>query len=127
SPVAPACRATDNRRQSHHVTPAARTAPAAWGQLPPEPQAYPDRLKVAYTRATQADPTSIVLLAGMAPNLEREGSALALNDLTYLEKLYEAGASPYFDAVAVHTYVLIAAPDDPSVPDTLNFALATQL
>ncbi len=95
---------------------------AEWGQRTPDPQAYADLLKVAYTSAKRADPTSIVILAGLAPNLEGEGSTTALNDLVYLDKLYSAGAAPYFDAVAVHAYGLLAPPDDPSGPAKLNFA-----
>lgn len=95
---------------------------AEWGQRPPDPREYADLLKVAYRRAKEADPRAEVLLAGLAPNLEREGSPNAMNDLTYLERLYDAGAAPYFDAVAVHSYGLTAPPDDPASPDKINFA-----
>jgi hypothetical protein len=33
-----------------------------------------------------------------------------LNDLQYLELMYEAGAADYFDALAVHTYGMTIAP-----------------
>lgn len=100
---------------------------AEWGSRKPDPAAYTELLKRAYTRAKEADPTITVLLAGLAPNLERETSNVALNDLTYLEQLYAVGAAPYFDAVAVHSYGLQSPPDEPSSPDTLNFARAEQL
>jgi hypothetical protein len=112
---------------SHYIIWNEPNTAAEWGQRPPDPQAYADLLKVAYARAKQADPAAVVLLAGMSPNLEREGSSLALNDLTYVSKLYDDGAAPYFDAVAVHAYGLTAPPDDPSAPNKLNFARAEQV
>ena len=100
---------------------------AEWGQRPPDPKAYADLLKIAYTRAKEADPNCVVLLAGLAPNLEHEGSTLAMNDLTFLNRLYDAGAAPYFDAVAVHAYGLTTAPNDPPAPNKLNFARVEEL
>ncbi len=99
---------------------------AEWGGRKPDPTAYTELLKRAYTRAKEADPTATILLAGLAPNLEGENSTLALNDLVYLDRLYDAGAASYFDGVAVHAYGLRAPPDAPSAPDRLNFARAAQ-
>jgi hypothetical protein len=100
---------------------------AEWGQRPPDPAAYAALLAVAYKRAKEADPNCVVLLAGLAPNLEREGSPVAMNDLTYLDRLYDTGAAPYFDAVAVHAYGLKAPPSDPADPRKLNFARAEEI
>jgi GH35 family endo-1,4-beta-xylanase len=99
---------------------------AEWGSRKPDPAAYADLVKTVYPRAKQADPTATILLAGMAPNLEGETSNIALNDLVYLDRLYDAGAAPYFDGVAVHSYGLQFPPDAPSSPDRLNFARAEQ-
>lgn len=100
---------------------------AEWGSRKPDPLAYMELLKRAYIRAKQADPNAEILLAGMAPNMEGENSNIALNDLVYLDRLYDAGAAPYFDGVAVHSYGLQSPPDAPSAPDRLNFARAEQL
>jgi GH35 family endo-1,4-beta-xylanase len=108
-------------RISHYIIWNEPNTAAEWGQRPPDPEGYAELLRVAYTRAKEADPNAIVLLAGLAPNLEREDSPVAMNDLTYLERLLIAGAGSYFDAVAVHTYGLTASPDDPPAPDKLNF------
>lgn len=99
---------------------------AEWGSRKPDPAAYAALLKTLYPRAKQADPSATILLAGMAPNLEGETSNIALNDLVYLDRLYDAGAAPYFDGVAVHSYGLQSPPNDPSAPDRLNFARAEQ-
>jgi polysaccharide biosynthesis protein PslG len=114
-------------RISHYIIWNEPNTAAEWGQRPPDPQAYTDLLKLVYTRAKQADPNCVIMLAGLAPNLEREGSPNALNDLTYLQDVYSAGAKPYFDAVAVHAYGLTASPDEPSAPNKLNFARAEQI
>jgi polysaccharide biosynthesis protein PslG len=94
---------------------------AEWGFRPVDPEAYTELLKVAYTRAKEADPTILVLAGALAPTLEPEGSELAMNDLIYLERMYAAGAGDYFDILAAHAYGLKFPPDDPSAPDALNF------
>jgi GH35 family endo-1,4-beta-xylanase len=114
-------------RISHYIIWNEPNTAAEWGQRPPDPQAYTDLLKVAYTRAKQADPNCTVLLAGLAPNLERQGSTTALNDLVYLDELYQDGAAPYFDAVAAHAYGLQASPDDPSAPNKLDFSRVEEI
>lgn len=114
-------------RISHYIIWNEPNIASEWGQRTPDPRGYAELLQVAYKRAKQADPDCIVLLAGLAPNLEREGSSVAMNDLTYLEKVYEAGAAPYFDGVAIHSYGLTAPPDDPGDPRKLNFARAEEI
>ncbi|HEY0070747.1 MAG TPA: hypothetical protein VGE04_12345 [Chloroflexia bacterium] len=100
---------------------------AEWGQRPPDPEGYAELLKVVYARAKQADPDAVIMLAGLAPNTEREGSPNAMSDLAYLDRLYRAGAAPYFDAVAVHSYGLTAPPDDPASPQKVNWARAEEI
>lgn len=92
-----------------------------WGFRPVDPEAYTALLKVAYTRAKQADPNVIVLAGALAPTLEPPGSELGLDDLLYLERMYAAGAGAYFDMLAAHAYGLKFPPDDPPAPDVLNF------
>jgi hypothetical protein len=57
----------------------------------------------------------------MAPTIEPDGSPWGLNDLIYLERMYEAGAADYFDGLAVHTYGLTFPPEAEPGPDLLNF------
>lgn len=91
-----------------------------WGFRQVSPEDYVELLQVAYRRAKQADRNAIVLSAGLAPTVEE--SDMALNDLVYLQRMYDAGARDYFDAVAVHAYGGKYPPDDPASPDKLNFA-----
>ncbi len=94
---------------------------AEWGFRPVDPEGYTALLRLAYTRAKEADPTILVLGGALAPTLEPETSELALNDLLYLERMYAAGAGDYFDILAVHAYGLSFPPDAPPAPDELNF------
>ena len=92
-----------------------------WGFRPVDAAAYVQLLKVGYARAKEADPDVVVLAGALAPTLEPEGSELALDDLVYLQRMYDAGARGYFDALAVHAYGLKFPPDDPPAPEALNF------
>ena len=91
-----------------------------WGYRPVDPIEYTRLLAVAYERAKAANPEVLVLPGGLAPTLE-EG-AIALNDLTYLQRMYDAGAARYFDVMNVHAYGLRLPPDDPPAADRLNYA-----
>ena len=91
-----------------------------WGYRPVDPVEYTRLLAAAYARAKAANPDVLVLPGGLAPTLEE--SALALNDLTYLQRMYDAGAGRYFDVMNVHAYGWQSPPDEPAGPDRLNFA-----
>jgi polysaccharide biosynthesis protein PslG len=92
-----------------------------WGYRPVDPVGYVEMLKLAYAAAKQADPTIQVLAGALAPTLEPEGSPWGMNDLLYLEKMYQAGFADYYDILSVHSYGLGFAPDEPPAPDALNF------
>ena len=92
-----------------------------WGYRPVDPAGYVELLRTVYPRAHQANPDVVVLAGALAPTLEPEGSAAGLSDLAYLEQMYQAGAAPYFDALAVHAYGLKSPPEAPPAPDTINF------
>jgi hypothetical protein len=44
-----------------------------------------------------------------------------LNDLLYMERMYEAGAAEVFDGLAVHAYGWAFPPDEPPAPDVINY------
>ncbi len=92
-----------------------------WGYHPPDPAAYTELLKVVYPVVKQANPDVMILAGALAPTLEPVDSPHGMNDLFYLEAMYQAGASAYFDALAVHTYGLTFPADDDPAPDKLNF------
>ncbi len=92
-----------------------------WGYRPVDPAAYVQLLRAVYPAAHRANPDIIVLGGALAPTLEPAGSPAGLNDLDYLSGMYEAGAAPYFDALAAHAYGLVFPPEMPPAPDLLNF------
>jgi len=95
-----------------------------WGQRPVDPAAYVRLLRICYQRAKEADPAVQVVAAGLAPTTEPPGSEWGMDDLAYLQRMYDAGAKGAFDAMAIHAYGWTFAPDDPPSPDTVNFARA---
>ncbi len=92
-----------------------------WGGQKVDPAAYTELLKAAYSAAHAANPDIIVLGGALAPTLEPPESAAGLNDLLYLEQMYDCGAANYFDALAAHAYGLSFAPDTDPAPELLNF------
>lgn len=92
-----------------------------WGYRPNVPQDYVDLLAVTYPVVKAANPDVLILAGALAPTLEPDGSPWAINDLTYLRRMYEEGAAAYFDGLAVHAYGLtfpaLSEPD----PEILNF------
>ncbi|MFQ5812222.1 MAG: hypothetical protein ACE5I2_03395 [Anaerolineae bacterium] len=100
---------------------------AEWGYRPVDPEGYTELLKVAYTRAKEADSQVQVLAGALAPTLAPEGDPEGLNDLAYLQRMYEAGAKDYFDILAVHAYGWKFPPDDSPAADKVNFRRAELL
>ncbi len=95
-----------------------------WGFLPTDPNRYVNMLKAVYEPLHRANPTITVLAGALAPTLEPEGSPNGLDDLLYLQGMYDAGAQNYFDALAIHTYGFITPPETPPDPRLLNFRRA---
>lgn len=98
-----------------------------WGYRQVDPAGYKNLLQAVYAKVHNANPHVVILAAALAPTLEPPGSVNGLNDLLYLQALYEAGAAPYFDALAVHTYGFTEPPEAAPGPDLLNFRRAELL
>jgi hypothetical protein len=88
---------------------------------PVNAEEYTAMLKVAYDAAKSADPNMIVLAAPLATNNERLEYQGNLNELDYLQEMYDAGAGKYFDAMAANAYGTTFAPEDPPSKEKLNF------
>lgn len=98
-----------------------------WGYQAVDPAGYAKLLKAVYAPARAANPNVVILAAPLAPTLEPSGSPNGLDDLIYLEQLYEAGAAPSFDALAMHTYGFTEPPEAEPAPERLNFRRAELL
>lgn len=98
-----------------------------WGYRQVDPAGYVLLLRAVYAPAHAANPNVVILAAPLAPTLEPPGSAAGLNDVLYLEAVYEAGGSDYFDGLAMHTYGFTEPADAPADEDALNFRRAELL
>ena len=94
-----------------------------WGQV--SARDYVNLLRIAYTRAKEADPDSVILAGALAATIELNGSELGkgINDFIYLQQMYDAGAAPYFDILSMQGYGLYSGPTDRRMrPRVLNFS-----
>lgn len=95
-----------------------------WGHKAPDPVAYAALLNGATTRIRAADPLARVVMAAMAPTLTENTDAM--NELVYLQDLYDAGIKGSFDVLAVQAYGLRGGPDDPRTSNAdVTFSRAT--
>jgi hypothetical protein len=62
-----------------------------------------------------------VLAGALAPTLAPPDSEFGVNDLLFLQAMYDAGAADYFDILAVHAYGWHFDPDSPPDPEVVNF------
>lgn len=83
---------------------------ADWGMRQVDPVAATELLKVGYTRVKAADPDAVVLAPALAPTIA-DGPE-GLNELIFLQAMYDAGAKAYFDIASVQAYGLRNGPDD---------------
>jgi O-antigen ligase len=91
-----------------------------WGTQHIEAASYARLLKATATIIRNIDPEAFILLAALAPTADR--GHLAQDEVYFLNRLYAAGAAPYFDAVAIEPFGFAARPDDLAVDrSTLNF------
>ncbi len=92
-----------------------------WGYRRPDAAAYTELLRVTSRAIRAANPDVVILAGALSPTLGDPSGELGQRDLDYLQAMYDAGAAPYFDALAVHAYGLTFPPDDPPDPDVINF------
>ncbi len=92
-----------------------------WGYQPADPARYVRLLEASYGPIKRANPQAKVLAGALAPTLEPRGSAAGLNELDFLQEMYDLGASEFFDALAIHSYGFREPPEAEPAPDQLNF------
>lgn len=84
-----------------------------WGNKPPNAAEYTEMLRRAYQAIKRADPSALVISAGMAPTTEL--SQRAVPDTQFIQSMYNAGAKPYFDLLGAHGAGYKAPPEmDPA-------------
>ena len=95
--------------------------PLEWGYTTADPVKYSNLLRTVYPLVKAANPAVQVLGGALAPTNAPEGSEAGMNDLVFLQRMYEAGAAPYFDMLAIHAYGWHSDPDEPADPTAINF------
>lgn len=95
-----------------------------WGFRPVDPESYTQLLKVVYPMVKAANPEVQVLAGALAPTLAPPGSEWGMDDLLYLQRMYDAGAADYFDVLAIHVYGWSFDADDPPDPEVVNLRRA---
>lgn len=94
----------------------------AWGGTA-DPYAYTTLLVQAAEAIREADADARIVLGSLAPTIERGDRNFT--ESLYLDMLYDAGAGPAFDIVAIQPYGFQTGPDDRRVADdVLNFSRA---
>lgn len=92
-----------------------------WGYQPPDPVKYTAMLHAVYPQVKAANPQVQVLAGALAPTLAPPGSEFGMNDLEFLQRMYDAGAADAFDMLAIHAYGWHFGPDEAANPDMVNF------
>jgi hypothetical protein len=71
----------------------------------PDPAAYVELLRIAYTNIKAADPEAIVIAAAMSPTGSVPPEVEEVwDDRRFIRAMYEAGAKPYFDVLGTHPF-----------------------
>lgn len=81
-----------------------------WGGQAVDAAAYTRLLMAAYEAVRANDPSARVLSAALAPT--RDERAEALNELVFLQRMYDVGAASWFDILGANAYGLRSGPDD---------------
>ena len=92
-----------------------------WGYAAPDAAKYTALLRTVYPLVKAANPDVQVLAGALAPTLAPPGSEFGVNDLVFLQAMYDAGAADYFDMLAIHAYGWHFDPDSPPDPEVINF------
>lgn len=91
-----------------------------WGLQDVDPEAFTELLCVAYRRIKQANPDAVVLAGALTPTLAMNGRNM--NDLIFLQRMYNAGAADCFDAMSAQGYGLWSGAADRRLrPTVINY------
>ena len=85
----------------------------------PDPAAYVRLLRLGYQRAKEANPDAVILSAPLAITLEQ--GPIHLNELDFLDQMYQAGVKDAFDVLSANAYGMDRPPADPPSKNVLNF------
>lgn len=91
-----------------------------WGLGSVDPEAYTELLCLAYEQIKQVDQQAVVLAGALTPTLAMDGRNM--NDLIFLQRMYNAGAADCFDVMSAQGYGLWSGASDQRLkPTVINF------
>lgn len=91
-----------------------------WGLQDVDPEAFTELLCVAYGRIKAADSEAVVLAGALTPTVANDGRHM--NDLIFLQRMYDAGAGDCFDVFSAQGYGLWSGPTDQRLrPTVINY------
>lgn len=94
-----------------------------WGGKPISPQQYGLLLKFTWTKVKAVNPNALIVTAGLAQTIEDGVRTNNLNELDFIQGLYDAHMNQYFDILSVMAYGLGTSPGDRRVgPERTNFS-----
>ena len=97
----------------------------AWDVYPIHPEAYTELLKAAAAAIRASDPEAVIVAGALAATIDLDGATVgghSFSDLLFLQRMYDAGAAPYFDVMATQGYGLWSGPTDRRMhPRVMNF------
>ena len=81
-----------------------------WGKQDVNPEAYTELLCLAYERIKQVNPEAVVLAGALTPTVALNGRNM--NDLVFLQRMYNAGAGNCYDIMSAQGYGLWSGATD---------------
>ncbi len=81
-----------------------------WGERAVDPEGYTALLCEGYYRAKAVDPNAVIVSGALAQTIDLSGRDL--NDMIFLQRMYDAGAGACFDIMSTNSYLLWSAPTD---------------
>lgn len=88
-----------------------------WGLQNVDPEAYSELLCLAYERIKQVDGNAVILAGALTPTLAMDGRNM--NDLVYLQRMYNSGAGDCFDVMSAQGYGLWSGATDQRLRPTV--------
>jgi hypothetical protein len=85
----------------------------------PDAAEYVRLLQIGYARAKEVNPAAVILSAPLAINNEQ--GPIHLNEIDFLDQMYQAGAKAHFDVLSANAYGMDKPPGDAPSKSTLNF------
>lgn len=91
-----------------------------WGFQDVNPEHYTELLCQAYDAIKAVDPQAVILAGALTPTLAMDGRNM--NDLIFLQRMYNAGAAACFDVMSAQGYGLWSGASDQRLkPTVVNF------